>query len=187
MIACDIALIPPDDITDLAIRINKSIGAAGGNGIALNKTDCLPHITLAMGLIDEENIPKIKVILINLSSIALPMELEISPDPDKKHYLGITCSAMIKGLHEAVVESLGQFFKGPADKRMFHDPEGCGISDSSVSYVSGFAEKSSYANFEPHITVQSSDIPIEPVSERFAARKLVLAQLGNHCTVRRIL
>ncbi|MBF0216928.1 MAG: hypothetical protein HQL30_08055 [Candidatus Omnitrophica bacterium] len=187
MIACDIAILPPDEIMDLAIGISKGIGPDRGNGIALNKKDILPHITLAMGSVEEEDIPKIKIILINLASIAMPIDLEMIPDPRGRHYLGIACSAMLRGLHEAVIESTSQFFKGRVDMKMFHDPDGSGISDNSVSYVSKFMENSSYANFEPHITVQSSGDPIAQVTARFTADRLVLGHLGNHCTVRRIL
>lgn len=55
-IAIDIVLLPPEEIMNKAIEINQQLA---DDGIKLNKKDCLPHISLCMGVISEEDLPEI--------------------------------------------------------------------------------------------------------------------------------
>ena len=55
-IAVDVVLLPSDEMTDRAIRANTELVEKFGSEIVLNKKNCLPHISLAMGCINERDV-----------------------------------------------------------------------------------------------------------------------------------
>ena len=61
--AVDIVLLPGETMTDRAIEINAELEKKFGAEIVLNKANCLPHISLAMGCIEEKDIASVEKIL----------------------------------------------------------------------------------------------------------------------------
>lgn len=57
-ITADAALLPPEEIADLAIELNRSFSGSETNKIILGKKEeeTMPHMTLAMGVIEENNL-----------------------------------------------------------------------------------------------------------------------------------
>lgn len=51
-IALDTVLLPPPEVRDLAVRLNRSLAGPGSEEIRLGKEDFLPHITLGKGTLD---------------------------------------------------------------------------------------------------------------------------------------
>ena len=62
-IAVDVVLLPDETMTDKAIEMNAKLVKQFGSEIVLHKEKCLPHISLAMGCIDEEDITFIEKVL----------------------------------------------------------------------------------------------------------------------------
>ena len=60
-IAIDIVLIPPRTIMDKAIEINNQFV---DDPIKLNRKNCLPHISLCMGVIKKKICQKLNLLLI---------------------------------------------------------------------------------------------------------------------------
>ena len=58
-IAVDVVLLPSETIINRAIEANKQLLKQGIGEIVLNKEHYLPHISLAMGCIDERHITDI--------------------------------------------------------------------------------------------------------------------------------
>ena len=58
-IAVDVVLIPPNNVIQLAIDINKTFPETGTENYVLDAETCIPHITLLMGLITREQIPEV--------------------------------------------------------------------------------------------------------------------------------
>jgi hypothetical protein len=58
-IAVDIALIPPDEILQLAIDINKTFPETVAENYVLDTQTCIPHITLVMGLVEKSQLPEV--------------------------------------------------------------------------------------------------------------------------------
>ena len=106
-IAVDVVLLPPDEIMDEAIEVNQALIKTFDNkpffqrsvfrkrfskgfkesftkeilynkGIVLNKEDCFPHISLAMGCIKKGDITKIDAILKDIAKKFSPITLNIS-------------------------------------------------------------------------------------------------------------
>ena len=62
-LAVDVVLLPSEEIVDKAIELNKELIKKFDKKIILNKENCLPHISLAMGCINENDLPAIEKIL----------------------------------------------------------------------------------------------------------------------------
>ena len=58
-IAIGVAIIPPDEILNLCIQINQEAFKNNKGRFRISKTDFIPHISLALGCIDEKNIDEI--------------------------------------------------------------------------------------------------------------------------------
>ena len=59
-IAVDVVLLPDEAMTSRAIEINRRLITSDPPEIVLNRKDCLPHISLAMGCIDEADVTAIQ-------------------------------------------------------------------------------------------------------------------------------
>ena len=62
-IAIDVVLLPSGDMMDKAIEANRKLLKQCAEKIILSKESCLPHISLAMGCIDERDIANIETVL----------------------------------------------------------------------------------------------------------------------------
>ena len=77
-IAVDVVLLPPDEIMEKAIAVNQALINTFNNKIILDKQNCLPHISLAMGCIEKEDIAEIDTVLKDIADMFSPIALTIS-------------------------------------------------------------------------------------------------------------
>src|SRR3972149_1550342 len=70
-LAIDIALLPPDKVMEVAIAINQQYGPE----FNLNKTGCLPHITLSQAIINKKDLPEAVSRLKLIASSFQPLKL----------------------------------------------------------------------------------------------------------------
>ena len=184
-IAVDIVLLPPDPIMDLAIDINRHMG---DKNQILNKRDRLPHVSLFMCVIDENDIPKAEKILNDLAeqfrSLSLTI-MDISSEENASTVMTLRKTSDIQRLHEIIAESFKTISSGKADESMFLDD--ALKWQGSVEWVNNFLENESFDNYKPHITLgrgnpDKVDLPIQ-----FKASKLALCHLGDFCTCRKVL
>ena len=75
--AVDVVLLPEETIADKAIKANAKLVENCGSEIVLNKEDCLPHISLAMGCVDEKDIAYIEKILQSIAKENLLGDLTV--------------------------------------------------------------------------------------------------------------
>jgi 2'-5' RNA ligase len=61
------------------------------------------------------------------------------------------------------------------------------VSESTLLWIKSYREKSSFANFRPHITIGYGRSANLSYPAQFHLAKLALCQLGNHCTCRKVL
>ena len=88
-------------------------------------------------------------------------------------------------LHEEVMRSLSPYLSYDVTAEMLLSVPP--VAESTLLWIRDYPEKSSFERFFPHITLgygQLCDFRFPP---RFAAPRLALCHLGNHCTCRRIL
>ena len=191
-IAVDVVLLPPEAIMDRAIEANAELVEKFGGKIVLNKDNCLPHISLAMGSIDEGDIGKVEQLLGRIAGNTRLGDLAVVGITVSTNAVGekVSCFEVartegLQSLHERVMEELAEYLSGEATAEMLHGSEG--VAASTLIWIRGYREKSSFANFRPHITIGYGETEGAPFPLRFAVSRLALCHLGNHCTCRRIL
>jgi len=191
-IAVDVVLLPSDEMMDKAIRANAELVEKFGSEIALSKDNCLPHISLAMGCINERDMLSIEKVL-RLIAGENPLEnLAISDIRTSTNSRGEIVSVFeiektkeLQLLHEKVMKKLEPFFSYDISEEMIYDDE---ATENTLLWIRKYPEKASFENFLPHITIgygRIENVPSFPIE--FAASMLAVCHLGNHCTCRKIL
>jgi 2'-5' RNA ligase len=189
--AVDVVLLPEDKIADKAIEFNAQLVENFGPRLVLNKKNCLPHISLAMGCINDSNLPAISSTLNEIVQQILPGWLEITDVEAQTNAVGETVlslkiekSYQLQSLHEQIMEKMLQFFDYKVSDDMLFDSQ---VELSTLNWIRDYREKSSFYHFSPHITLGYGEIVITAPRLKFKAKSLAVCHLGNHCTCRDIL
>jgi len=190
-IAVDVVLLPSDEMMDKIILTNAELVEKFGSEIALNEENCLPHISLAMGCIDEREIASIQNVLELVAKesplgdlIVTGIRTSINARGEKVSVFEIEKTKKFQALHEKVMKSVTPYFSYDVTSDMIYDQE---VAETSLLWIKNYPEKASFANFLPHITIGYGQIENGPFPIKFTASTLALCHLGNHCTCRKIL
>lgn len=189
-IAIDIVLLPPQNINDLAFRLNQGTDQSKIK-FGTDSGDAIPHITLAMGAISFSDITKMESELETIYKKYLPLTLKLNGtsggEIENQGYvwgIEIEKTDELLLLHKEVIEILEKYSSKDFDTDSFAD-QGNGI-ERAFKWMSNFAEHSAYDKFSPHITIGFGDEPkIE--NEEFTVFTLAICQLGSFCTCKKIL
>jgi 2'-5' RNA ligase len=191
-IAIDAVLLPSDEVTARAIESNRELLKQCPGKIVLDKEDCLPHISLVMGCINEEDIAEIEGILQETVRKHNPGPLTIAgihvgatSTGDRISLLELKRTESLQLLHEEVMRSFASLLSHDVMAEMVLSPPPA--AESTLLWIRDYPEKSSFERFFPHITLGYGQLDDFPLPPRFAAPRLALCHLGNHCTCRRIL
>ena len=191
-IAVDVALLPSEEMADKAIAANKELLKQYAHKIVLDKENCLPHISLAMGCIDEIDIDETDTILRTIakeSSLGplnvVGIKTETNQAGEKVSVFEIENTEALQSLHEEVMKRLSLYFSYDVRAEMVLSSEE--TSQSTLDWIKNYPEKSSFENFFPHITIGYGEIENFPFPLKFEVSKLALCHLGNHCTCKVIL
>ena len=189
--AVDVVLLPDEVMTDEAIEANAELVEKFGRRIVLNREDCLPHISLAMGCVDEEAIGSIGKILRQIAKENPLDQLRITGVESAANSAGeqvsvfkVEKSRELQMLHENVMTKVGPYLSYDATSDMLAGGE---ADESTLAWINDYVVKSSFTNFSPHITIGYGKLNRAVCSRPFTASKLALCLLGNHCTCRRLL
>jgi len=191
-IAVDVVLLPSDEMMDKAIQANAELVERFGSEIVLNKENCLPHISLAMGCIDEGDIASIERLLETIARESPLGDLTISgirtsinARGEKVSVFEIEKTKELQSLHEKIMKKVRPYFSYDVNSDMMYGDEE--IVQSSLLWIKNYPEKASFANFFPHITIGYGQTETGPFPLQFTTSTLALCHLGNHCTCRKIL
>jgi len=189
--AVDVVLLPDDAMTDRAIEANAKLVERFGRKIVLNKENCLPHISLTMGCVDEGDIASVGQVLKTIAEKTTLSELRVVGIRTTTNSVGEEVSVFevertkeLQSLHEEVMGQLGPYLSYEVTRDMLYSPGE--IGESTLLWIKNYRDKSSFTNFFPHITIGYGQIDNGPFPIRFGASQLALCHLGNHCTCRRI-
>jgi 2'-5' RNA ligase len=191
-IAVDAILLPDEAITDKAIEANRQLVGKHGEKIVLNKKTCLPHISLAMGCIDQAEVDAVHTVLSTIADKTSLGQLTVTGVRASTNSLGETVSVLevektheLQLLHEQVMQGLTPHLTHDVTAQMLYDP--AQIGESTLLWIKSYREKSSFANFFPHITVGYGRLDEFAAPTVFDVTTLALCHLGNHCTCRKVL
>ncbi|HTE34585.1 MAG TPA: 2'-5' RNA ligase family protein [Chryseolinea sp.] len=190
--AIDIVLLPPDPVMNIALEWNRELCKGRPDNIVLNKTNYLPHITMAMGCVSESRLQRANEMLRTLANHHKMLELQISNVKSIGTASGNTVIALdiennvgLTELHESIVKAFQTLLSQDATAGDMYDPPP--IETSSIEWINRFIPHYCFEHFWPHITLGFGAPPsnFQPLS--FQASRLAICHLGNYCTCRSIL
>ncbi len=190
--AVDVVLLPTAQIVYKVIELNTQLVEKFGARIALNEEYCLPHVSLAMGCIEEGDTSEITDILMDIAKANPIGELRITGVRISQNARGENVSAFeidrtpkLQKLHEEITKAMEPYFSYDVTEDMIY-PSG-EVAQSSLEWIRNYRAKSSFEKFWPHITLGYGVIEDVKFTARLVISKLALCWLGNHCTCRKIL
>jgi len=204
-IAVDVVLLPDEAMTNKAIEVNAMLVkqwldfARHGElvepfdrKIVLNNDNCLPHISLAMGCIDERDVAAIEKVLTAIAEQCAIGELQILGIQTSTNSRGETVSVFevektkeLQALHEKVMEKIQPHFSSIVTSDMIYGDDE--VAETTLEWIKSYREKAGFTRFFPHITIGYGQAQEQGFPIKFTASKLALCHLGNHCTCRKIL
>ena len=184
-IAIDIVLLPPEEIMDLAVAKSESLN---DDNVKLNKEKCLPHISLCMGVLKEEDFSKAKEIIEEVAKNFSPLNLEITGIDVQEGYSGFHIKKIdqLQKLHQEITNKIKSFLSYDATKDEIYPSQNLN-EKKAQSWINGYLKKSSFENVYPHITLSTKEAKQKEINVPFTASRLAICHLGNYCTCRKIL
>ena len=198
--AVDVVLLPDEAMTNRAVEANTELVRKYGMDstgspqaeIVLDKSNCLPHISLAMGCIEDSDISAAGKVLEEIAEQNPAGELKVvgvqvteDTKGEKTSAFKVEKTQQLQSIHERVSQKLAKYFSFDVTRNMIYGSEK--VAETTLLWIENYREKSSFERFSPHITIgygQAEEFagPIE-----FRASQLALCHLGNHCTCRKVL
>src|SRR3989344_4473530 len=167
--AVDIAILPPDPIREMAIKLSKKINPPD---FCLNETDILPHITLAIGFVENVDVAKKKIAEMEKLHRQVTVQTDfIKPDD---------------GFWASSPRSAGGAGQNDSNRAYFVKP-GQEISEQTKEYTNSFKRENSFGNWIPHITIGWDDKADTSklkarFPQKFTVNEIAICQLGNNNT-----
>ncbi len=190
--AIDIVLLPDRDSSALAIEMSAALtNTENTKRLLLNRVDHLPHITLAMGVILEEDLDQLADELVTVAAEARAVQLTTDriktpfAPTDAISLIDINRSSELDALHEPTITLL-------MSRRLPHvvasDFSGSlPMTSGTVDWVQNFEENAAHDHFSPHITLGYGHLPHPTFPDTFLADRLAVCHLGKHCTCSKLL
>ncbi|NLO78613.1 MAG: hypothetical protein GX097_09070 [Methanomicrobiales archaeon] len=197
--AVDIVLLPPPEVMDAAIKINRMlIEKTGNTSIQLDVTKQIPHISLAMRCIPGSSLSQLNTPLEQLANRLMPMEIGIEGlvsvvNEAGDHVVGINLvkEDVLMVLHRSVVAQLATLPKERCSPASFVREDNEVLTPFTLNYVPNYTENAGYEKYSPHITLgygslaELENLPVVPKKATFST--LAVCHLGNHCTCRSVI
>ena len=188
--AVDVALLPPVEIMEKVIGL---IDSGPNPAIPLNAVNCLPHISLAMGVLLEKDINKVTEILKQITSNQQPLKLilnridtYIRNNGELIYGLAVKPNSTLTKLHTEIMAALRPLLNNDnVQASMFLFPEK--VDKHSAKHVEDFYDKYSGRDFYPHVTLGFGKVKKLKESIQFTTNRLALARLGPYNSCRQIL
>ncbi len=190
-IAVDIVLLPSEEVMDIAIAANRELLKQYPDKIILNKENCLPHISLAMGCIDQIHIPDAGEILNSITEKYPNETLKFIGFSTSTNSVGekvtvaiIERTKSLQSLHEEVMTKLAQYFSYDITENMLLSEK---VDESTLLWIKNFPENSSFKRYYPHITLGYGQFENFPFPGNCEVSRFAMCHMGNHCTCRKII
>jgi 2'-5' RNA ligase len=185
LVALDVAILPPPDVTARAIELSAALPAEGSQGLRLD-ADHLPHITLTQQFVRQEELDDVFARIGEVLATQPTLRILITGGGYSGHTLWLAAerSPELSDLHARLMEALRGLERPDGGPHAFVEGHGR-VGD--VIWVAGFRLKSSFGAFTPHITLgHGRKAPVvEPFT--FDATTIAACHLGRFCTCRRVL
>ena len=185
VVALDVAILPPPDVTARAIEYSGALPAEGSKGLRLD-SEHLPHVTLTQHFIRQDQLDAAFGCVNEALANQPPIRVPITGGGRSGHTLWLAAQRTpeLVDLHERLMDALRRFERPEGGLQAFFEGD---ARAGDVLWVSGFRRKSSFSAFNPHITLGHGKRA--PVVEPFAfdATTIAACHLGRFCTCRKVL
>lgn len=181
-IAVDVVLLPPEDVMDKLIELDQKLLNRNPDKPLLDKVNCFPHLSLAMGVVEEKYLTDIEKILMQIAKQFKPIPLTASQLGKSK--VSVDNTVELKQLHEKLMNQLSSFFSSEVDQSMFYGGQ---VRDISLSWARDYVSNSAFEKFAPHFSLGIGETAERNIGLNFTAERLALCHLGNYNTCRKIL
>src|SRR3989344_1557314 len=191
-LAIDVALLVDEAASNIVIALNKELLTGAEDEIVLGEKGGIPHVALAMGLMEEDKVPEISQRLEKIAGSYAPLDLvvqgvEVGPvrrDGRVISGLNVRKTDELQHLHERILTDIIArcTYEGVRTDMFYGTP-----AKLSEYWASGKVSTNIHAQFHPHITIGFGTLP--PLEKPLAlkASTLALCHLGAHSTCRKIL
>ena len=191
-IAIDIVLIPPRKIIDEVIGLNSQCSWSDGN-FSQSISDRVPHMTLLMWWIEEENLGKIEDLLNSYAKTITETPIaksngiyySILPDGNFWQYIDIDTNSSLQSIYNYTLTNLMPIMSHIEKREGFI--ENNTINEITIEWVGGHANKSPNDTYNPHISIGIGTLESDEFKKEFPIESIGIYQLGNYCTCRKLL
>ncbi len=190
-LALDIVLLPPEEVMRKAIALNTELLKQVDSDYRQNTKDRLPHITLTMGIVNEEDLKKIFADIDDIAQNFKPLslvasEIEIYESPNRiMSGLKIEKTEDLLNIHtEAVKKIKDKYFSYDARPKYFLQPPT--MTSAGEYWKRKGPEIDILENYNPHITLGYGKVSLDEPFQ-FQVQTLAVCHLGKDSTCRKIL
>ncbi len=195
-VALNIALLVSSDIDALCRRMNTALCAAPFSDF--RKPSNYPHITLAMSVFREKEIPAIVKEVTPLKPY-LPVGFSItelyhktSEQIGQEYQLLVEKDEDFDEFHREFMERIRPYFTSVPTTREMIDVDADELWESHTAYwVDGFRNKRP-DSYKPHISLKCRHASLDAILPnamlplKGTAERMVIAHVGNYCSCRKI-
>ena len=182
-VAIDIAMLLPPATRAEVVRLNARFSDAGNTGFRFDTTHH-PHLTLSQHFIDATRLDAVCATVETVLSKYIPLALQVTGTRSGRtaQVLTVSPTPELQALHEHLLDTLEPFEVVGTAESFQSDDHPPRIAD--VAWVTRFRLDSSYARFDPHITVGVGSVPVTTMPFEFTGHEIAVFRLGRFCTCR---
>lgn len=185
LLALDVAILPPPDVLERAIRLSAALPAGESQPLRLD-AEHMPHITLTQQFVRMDELDAMLERVDEALRGQPPLTVNVTGGGKgaSSVWIAVERTEAIAGLHERLMETLRGFERPGGGPAAFFE-EDARVGD--VVWVTGYRLKSSLISYTPHITLghAAEPPPIDPFT--FEATTVAACHLGRFCSCRRVL
>ena len=182
-IAVDVAILLSGAARAVVERLNAGFDHAPAAGFRFGAS-CHPHVTLSQHFVRRERLFLVRRLVGGVVGRLDPFELQVTgARPGRtSQVLTVEASAPLGHLHERLMDALRN--EEVAGDAAAFQADGEPARPADVTWVEGFRERSSYSNYDPHVTVGIGPRALSAAPFRFPVEEVALCRLGRFCTCR---
>lgn len=182
-IAVDVAILLSGHARTTVERLNAGFDHAPDAGFRFDASHH-PHVTLSQHFVRRERISGVRRLVGDVVGRLDPFEARVTGARAGRtaQVLAVEASATLGLLHERLMDAL-RHEEVAGDAAAFQ-ADGEPARPADVAWVEGFRERSSYARYDPHVTVGIGPRPLSAAPFRFPVEEIALCRLGRFCTCR---
>ncbi len=182
-IAVDVAILLPAAARAVAERLNAGFDYAPDAGFRFDASHH-PHVTLSQHFVRRDRLAEVEKQVGAVVARLKPFEMHVTGARTGRtaQVLTVEPSAPLQRLHEQVMDALRDH--EVAGEATAFQADGAPARPADVAWVAGFRDRSSYARYDPHVTIGIGPRPVSTAPFRFRVEEVALCRLGRFCTCR---